>query len=354
MKNISISLEKDIDDLFLQKLRKAGFKIPKKLNISGAECYINMRFRLVAPRPRNIHLPQKIKIPAEHLRGINLILNKFKIGANVNSHQSRHIKNINFQDAFLQDFGFHHFHLGEKYQSTGKDKDLIIRTGYEIIAKVDWDDVYIIGVYKHSKNENCHLWGKTEFLEICYENWPYLLAPYVIRGVRGDAVEISEENRIKLRNAHVNTTIKLKCGVVLFSPGGGFTGNGISINIRREIMELMERVNTYKKRLFESSIKIPDNSFLKLISFDMNHLCLVEEKYRLVILIKGGKYNTNIMMLNFGHGIIKYMPPLHASLNKTTEGILSLYAINTPHFLTPFPSIIITEDKYINYSILKN
>lgn len=348
MENIQFSLEKDINEIFLQKLRKAGFKIPNKLNISGFECYANMMFRLVEPRPRTIHLPQKIKIPAEHLRGINLILKKFKMGANVNSHQSRHIKNINFLDAFLQDFGFHHFHLGEKYQSTGKDRDLIVRTGYEIIAKVDVNDVYIIGVYKHSKKENCHLWAKTELLEICYENWPHLLDAYVVRGVLGNDKEISEEDRIKLRGAYINVPIKLKNGVLLFSPGGGFTGNGISINMRREINKLMNKLYVFKKQIFESSIEIPGNSFFKVISFDMEHLCLVEDKQRTVILIKEGKNTSHVIKFNFGHGIIKYMPPLHANLNKTTETILSLYTISSPHFLSPFPSIINTENKYID------
>ena len=124
--NIQLDFHSDWIDFHRSELTRMGFAVP---NVSDPHklsvLYFNALFRLVRPKPRKIWKSRELQCPPELKAGLALLEHKVKSGEDINSHLSRKISELDYNDSLLNDWGIFHFHLGTKLIAKGKSKGLI-------------------------------------------------------------------------------------------------------------------------------------------------------------------------------------------------------------------------------------
>ncbi|WP_447868444.1 hypothetical protein [Rahnella aceris] len=338
-KYIKFNLDAEIERICLSELTSAGLKIPRKNKLPLLHLLLNMKKKLIEPRPRLVHFPREFSIPLPNNKGLQILVNKMLMGVNINSYQSNRLHEIDFHDNFLNDFGFHYFHLGDKFD-TGKNKKFMVRTGPVLIAKVDDDNIYVVGIFMHQKGEKGYIFADEKLLQILYDNWPKLLDDYIVSNVTGHT--LSPVDRFNLRSNGYNALIQLKDNIVIRSPGGGMMGNRLSFDVFNEIIHLNRNLDQLKASLFENVIdRLPYNISFKIITFGHNELSLFSEGSCYFLKITQCNGEMKVICLYPGYG------PLysHGFVNKKTsvlsDFILSeIGSFSKINFLCPFPTII--------------
>lgn len=342
--NIRINLWGSIEEICKKQLLKAGFKLPKTNHHDYLELLMNMNKRIIEPRKRKVHFHSSLRIPSENTKGFFLLINKMRLGLNINSYQSHHLDRTDFHDGFLNDFGLHHFHLRETTQGTGKHKKYIVRTKNEVFAKIEQDNIYILGIFGHNKGEKNFIFTDESLLQLLYDEWPQLLRPYVLNRVTG--TNFTAEERYNLRNNRTNVFITLKDGKVIMSPGGGFMSNGLSADVYREIVHLHRRLPYLKEFLFSAQESgYPADTFFEVINFGHNELSLFSDRYCFFtkVVFMGDETKTVSLAPGFGplygHGFIPF--PKSIIYDAICTAIVD-YAGRD--FLYPFPSFYIKQN----------
>lgn len=337
--NICINFHESIEDICKKQLLNAGFKLPKDSKHDCLELLLNMKKRIVEPRIRNVHFHSSLRIPSNNTKGFFQLVHLMRKGSNINAYQSHHLERTDFHDGFLNDFGLHHFHLGETSQNKGKHKKYIVRTKNEVFAKVDENDIYIIGIFGHNKGEKNLIFTDESLLQLLYDEWPDLLSKYILNGISGQ--KFTPDERYNLRSKNANVTITLNNGIVIMSPGGGFMINGLNAEVFREVAHLHNTIPHLKKELFFKQEKhYPPDAYFKVISFGHKVLGLFSERYCLFTKIETYDNKTKTVSLAPGFG------PLYAHgfvPRKTTliydKICEAIYVYSGRDYLYPFPSL---------------
>jgi hypothetical protein len=345
MKNIQFNLKNEIERLCLDQLVKAQFKIPNNNSLPLICLLLNIKRKLIEQRPRLVHLPNKFNVPIKDINGMQILINKMSRGVDINPYQSTHLHRINFHDGLLNDFGLYHFHLGEGNYKTGKNKRYIKRTGHILIAKVDENDIYVVGVFKHGKEEADLIFTDSQLLELLYDNWPHVLEKYMLKNVTGHS--LSPLERYNLRSNGANACISLKDGTVIMSPGGGMMANQLSSDVYMEYIHLQRNLDELKTCLFESVYdRLPDNISFKMISFGHNELSLFSEGNCYFIKIQRFDDGMKVSCFYPGYGPLYSHGFINKPLSKLSESIMCETAgFAKINFLCPFPTIIIGNKK---------
>jgi len=342
MQDIRFSLSKDINNLCKEKLIKIGYKITQEPKIGNyLILYLNAMKRIIDLRPRKVQLPKDFTIPIERLNGVRIFLRKVELGKNLNSYQSTHLKRIEFYDSFLNDFGFHHFHLGEKLQRHGKNKGFIERTGYVLIAKVENDDFYVIGIYKHGSGHE-DLFSDPTLIQKCYDHWPHLIEPFVLRGLLGGD-KFTPSERALLRKNNVTVPISLDNGLIIMSPGGGTTCAGTSTQNIMHHDKIMRSCKYYSEQLLKIlKPRLDCSATFSVVSFWHDYLVLFSLE-RCVFLHSRLLLNNSVVntLIASGFGPLYSHGWVPCDLNKVT---LAFYQYHQPvtgmDFLCPFQSLV--------------
>lgn len=339
LKYIKFNLDVEIENACRKELINAGLKIPRENKSPLLHLLLNMKKKLIEPRPRLVHFPREFSIHLSVIKGLQILINKMSTGVNINSYQSNRLHGIDFHDNFLNDFGFHHFHLGEKFD-TGKNKKFIVRTGHVLIAKVDDNCIYVVGIFMHKKGEKGYIFTDEKLLQTLYDNWPETLDDCIVSNVTGN--KLSPVDRYNLRSNGYNAFIQLKNNIVISSPGGGMMGNRLSFDVFNESTHLIRRLELLKTCLFESvTDRLPYNISFKIITFGHNELSLFSEENCYFLKIIRDNEEIKVVCLYPGYG------PLysHGFVNKKTS-VLSDFILSETgsfskiNFLCPFPTII--------------
>jgi hypothetical protein len=246
---------KDYITSIKQELLKAG------MSLDGTEkdekifiAFYNRAARGLPPRPRSVYTPKNFLIPAEHQNAIADIQLEITNGTNLNPRLSKLIKDWEYVDRMLADFGIHHLHLGSRIEADG----FVTRGGPLLYARFDSDNAYLLAILGHNE------WTNQELIEIIHENWPETIVHLKIPGL-GLQFEISEEDRKDLRKASINAPIELRDGTVYGSLGGGLSSDGTPtvismriINARRTLRVCEERaLQMVEARLAKSPSSVP-------------------------------------------------------------------------------------------------
>lgn len=336
--NIRINLWGSIEEICKKQLLKAGFKLPKTHHHDYLELLMNMNKRIIEPRKRRVHFHSSLRIPSENTKGFFTLVKKMELGLNINSYQSHHLERTDFHDGFLNDFGLHHFHLGETVQGTGKHKKYIVRTKNEVFAKVEQDDIYILGIFGHKRGEKDFIFTDESLLQLLYDEWPHLLRPYILNRVTGQ--NLTAEERYNLRNNRANAFITFNDGTVVMSPGGGYMSNGLSAGVYREIVHLNRRLPYLKDLLFSAQESgYPADAFFEVVTFGHNELSLFSDRYCFYtkVVFMGDKTKTLSLAPGYGplysHGFIPFSKSIIYDAMCT-----AIVDYSGKNFLYPFPS----------------
>jgi hypothetical protein len=176
--------------------------------------YFNAEKRRPDQRVRNIAIADTFSCPSNLQKGWKQLRSLVESGSDITPYLSKLISRLTKKDSMLNDWGVHHFHLGEAMKG-----DFINRTGPLLFSLVTKDKFYAIGVYEHGS------WADSDIVETIHRNWPEVVKHYQLNGVQS-TTEITEEQRLTLRAKNVNSFVAVSDGTVYAPIGGGVVGAG--------------------------------------------------------------------------------------------------------------------------------
>lgn len=213
-------LQSDFDLILRDELRSKGYDpdvITDQADLVIA--YDSMRARRVESRPRRVHINPDLVVSPDVKAGFDMLIDKFRLGADVNPHLSRLSATIGSLDPLFYDWRINHFHLGTVFDADG----FVRRTGPVAFAVVNTDDVYIVNIGAHGT------WTDIALLEVIDTNWPEVIADSRVDGTYETIDGVPGNDKIKVfRKARINTVNTLSNGHSYLAVGGGYSLNGMS------------------------------------------------------------------------------------------------------------------------------
>lgn len=155
-----------------------------------------------------------------------------------------------------------------------KNNKYVKRTGPLLFLYFKESNAYLINIYNHGD------WTKKEVLQTMYDNWPELIEPFILNGMKESDQELSEKERLKLRKSGITTTIELKDkngkAIICGPPGMSITLSGVAIIDVQTYYSLInyllivedyirDKTNNIKDYMIENEIKIPETFKFSLI-----------------------------------------------------------------------------------------
>ena len=227
--------------------------------------------RRIQAIPRVVYESSDITCPVEYMAGYQALKAKFAAGDDVTPHLSRKLLSANYEDQLLNDWGIHHFHLGESLGSSG----FTDRTGRLLFAFVTPSDAYFINVLDHE------VWSDQDLVRILHRNWPTAISHFRLRGVLGLSRPVSNQEIAQLRKVGISTFVEVEQGVVYGPIGGGYSTAGTSIEATMQSVKYHQHVQN-----METYVRENLDFFLKEIS-ELNRTPANPPAFSLIINNKG-------------------------------------------------------------------
>lgn len=194
--------------------------------------FFNAVQRRVSPRPRIVYLSDTFSCPEKLVRGWDKLKKKFEAGEDLTAHLSKLVVKTKRTDQMLNDWGIHHFHLGEEVK-----QGWVERTGELLFARVTQDAIYVVGLYDHGD------WVDDTIVETVHRNWPDSISQWKMNGTKGDS--LTPDQRGSLRKKKLNAFFTTRDGTTYGPLGGGVTFTGQNI---MAIVE-MDKFHDFLERL---------------------------------------------------------------------------------------------------------
>jgi hypothetical protein len=176
--------------------------------------------RRIAPARRIVSYSRQFVCPPEHVAGMKTVEQKIQTGEDLQPHLSRKLKDQDYNDDALNDFGIHHLHLGTVIEGDGFSK----RSGPILFALFRPEQAYLLQVFTHGDFSN------REVVEIVHDNWPQVIfryrVPVIDLAFHADSTDVKD-----LRKGHVNTSLKMNDGTIYMPLGGGMMSNGTGLQV---------------------------------------------------------------------------------------------------------------------------
>lgn len=231
---VNVDFLNDWKQHMISEMSSLGYRVDPSSEVEtiGLQ-FFSLALRRVVPQPRVVFQSQEFQCPADHQMGLGELMRKAISGEDLNPHYSRKLRDPDYDDSLLNDWGIYHFHLGTTIESDG----FVKRTGPVAFAMVSATHLYLIDVRVHGHGAPAP-WAKQDLLEIVNSNWPYLLDPYRLKGV-ADIEPVTEDARLELRKHNVVAFTSLSDESFLVPPGGGYATDGTNIEIVRQNDKVM-------------------------------------------------------------------------------------------------------------------
>ena len=227
---------------------------------SLAARYLEMLNRRITPLPRRVHFSEEIheslgklrrekvtkqrEKAAEAWKAVFLLWHLFTEGETVNSFLSKGIDSATGErsiDGLLWDFGMHHLHLSKEVEKSG----FVKRSDYLLFAIVAQEDAYFVDVRRHPRHGDLG-WVRQDLLRIVHSNWPKLVEPNILRGVKGTG--LTDEEKQELRRKNVNCAVQI--GDNAIAPmRGGVTAAGTSTLCQFLADKFLNEIGEYQSYL---------------------------------------------------------------------------------------------------------
>jgi hypothetical protein len=188
--------------------------------------YFNWLNRAIRPKPRKVHISKELNCHAPLQKGLDLIIQKIEKGEELIPHLSRKIKDINYSDQLLNDWGIHHLHLGTLIEKDGfvqRNPRVSQLYNYLLYARFDEENAYLIDVMDHDSFSNQRL------IQIIHYNWPETIKRFKVDEAFTLDNPVSNEFVKELRNMGGTYFIEAEKGVIYAPIGGGYSVAGTSV-----------------------------------------------------------------------------------------------------------------------------
>lgn len=256
---IIIDLKEDWRNLIINDLISAGYQFDTSQNVEDItyQLYSTQR-REITVSPRKIYKSNAFRCPTSLKKSLSIFESDLENGRNVNCYLSRNMKNLDYNDFLLNDWGIHHFHLSTEIDQDGFKK----RSGLLLFAKVTHSAIYFINMLSHGN------WTKKNIVNILNENWPDLINKNKLKGITSMTNKIDESIHEKLRKAGITTITELEDGTHIMEMGGGYASDGSSADARikaNNILSLLKKIENNVKEDINYFIQIALNDGVELI-----------------------------------------------------------------------------------------
>lgn len=230
--------------------------------------WFNFQRRRMPACPRRIvHNPSLI-CPPEVLQGWTMLQQEIKRGDDLTPRLSRKILDVDYNDGMLNDWGFHHFHLGTSFDP--KHPRLVQGTRIVLVAIVDPSEIYPIDFVAHGN------WGDRALLKKAISTYPERCERFRIKGLRDDVATPSiDEDVVKMRRCGVNSLSRFDDK--LYSPLGiGVSTAGTSIAAMMALDLERKRLQEVESQLLAHLVVQHYSGEVRLIRAQQteNSLCL--------------------------------------------------------------------------------
>ncbi len=206
------TLEADLATILNAELTGLGY--PSAPGTPWRELYyqrFNLKKRLVEARPRTVHVVPGIVVPPELQAGYEMVRAKLQNGEDVRPHLSRKLKEVDFRDAMLNDWGIIHFHLGTVLQGDG----FMVRSGPLLFAKIEPNDAYLLGVGTHAD------FTTQALVQTLVDHFPAAMARYAHPNIIDVELAATDDEIKKLRRIGATTPVRAADGTFYMGLGGG-------------------------------------------------------------------------------------------------------------------------------------
>ncbi|MFF2499061.1 hypothetical protein [Peribacillus sp. NPDC058075] len=237
---VHINFSEDWKRYLKMQLETLGYKIDENLDLQEISYnYFNWIRRNVLPQIRRVYKSNEFTCPQKHLNGLKLLEEKIIKGEHIWPHLSRKLKDLDYNDDLLNDWGIHHLHLGEKVESDGYIK----RTGLVLFARFDKSNAYLIDVMDH------HSFTKQKMIKVIHRNWPDSIENFRLKGVHKQNSKLTDDNIASFRKSGVLSLIEVEPGVVYAPPGMGLTTAKTSVQIGTEVDFYTKRIRQFENHV---------------------------------------------------------------------------------------------------------
>lgn len=223
--------------------------------------YFNLQKRLIPSACRTVHEASDIVCPLDRQAGYDALKVRISSGQDLKPHLSKFIKNLDRDDAMLNDWGIHHLHLGIAIQKDG----FVDRSGPLLFARFTKSDAYLIAIGEHGD------WSDQDLIRTLQAQWPETVRGVRMKGFSEVTNNPTDEEIAMLRENGINTVLQVADGVVVFPLGGGVTLDRTSVDVVRTADFFRKRIRQFEKYLREKEAEIragqtlPDPLMLNLI-----------------------------------------------------------------------------------------
>lgn len=206
--------------------------------------WFNYLHRRIPAQPRRLVPNPTVECPTEVGQGWAMLQQEVIEGKDLTPRLSRKIEKVDYNDGMLNDWGFHHFHLGTVLDP--KHPRLIQGTSIVLFAMVDSCEFYPIDFVQHGA------WDEKAILEKAMSTFPERFEEFCLKGITDVASPFADENVGEMRKCGVN--ILHSIGNKIYAPPGmGITTAGSSI---AATMKLDEMRRCLRKRENELRVEL--------------------------------------------------------------------------------------------------
>ena len=262
----SMEIESHIREAILDYYKHYGLSFDVKASYDTS---CALKGYLVSLRKTIMPLKRKVYISRELLQKSNSadfaawrqrfdeLKSWFENGSDIRPYLSEHYKQSTFQDKLLNCWKMHHIHFNPN-----------VKSGDMLLFAMVYDDaVYFIDVLPHNKKA---VFSTYNLLNIVYDNWKELLAPYEVKGAKTVIDPITNDEDIeKVRRAGLTTFIKVRDKVYILDSQTANCDSAADGIITGRIL------NTIRKNQVEG--RFNDCRFVKLYLTEKVHPCMIIE-----------------------------------------------------------------------------
>lgn len=262
----SMRIEANIREAILDYYKRydLSFDVRAPYDTSKAlKGYLVSLRKTIMPRKRKVYISRELlqktnsANSATWRQRFDELKSWFENGSDIRPYLSKHYRQSTFQDRLLNCWKMHHIHFNPNVKSG----DMLL------FAMVYDETAYFFDVLPHNKKA---VFSTYDLLNIVYDNWKELLAPYEVKGAKTviDPITIDEDIE-KVRKAGLTTFIKVRDKVYLLDSQAANCDSAADGIMAGRIL------NTIRKNQVEG--RMNNCRFVKLHLTEKVHPCMIIE-----------------------------------------------------------------------------